>query len=313
MEDRPIDYGIEGTVFDIKRFATGDGPGIRTLIFLKGCPLSCVWCSNPESQSSRPEILYVRTKCVGCGACLAACPVEAIVADSSLGYVSRRDRCTACGRCVEACLHEARELVGRPMSVRAVMMTLRRDRRFFDHSGGGVTLGGGEPLLQSRFASEILRASRWEDIHTAIETAGQVPWPSLASVLPHLDLLFFDVKHLDPEASVEGTGQTGEQALSNLERVTESDFGGEIIVRVPFVPGFNDSDEVQRRIYSRVAGLRRVERIEVMPYHRFGMAKYAGLGRPYALEGVAPINKKDLAHLVRIGAECGIEVRIDST
>lgn len=300
-----------GRVFDIKRGATGDGPGLRTLVFLKGCPLRCRWCANPESQSVKPQVMYYPKLCVDCGKCVAACPTHAIRSDERFGLVTDEAACTACGLCEEACLYGARKLMGREMSVSDVMETVRRDKAHYINSGGGVTVSGGEPLMQPDFILALLKACKQDGIHTAMETCGYASWESLAAVLPYLDLIFYDLKIVDAKDHKEATGRDNARILENLKKLNMA-YGGEIIVRIPYIPGYNDDIKTQEGIYRYVGCLKRVNRIEIMPYHRLGESKYTGLGREYALSGVPQVKKQDITHLIQLGEQCGVPVQIDS-
>ena len=301
----------KGIIFDIKRFATGDGPGIRSLVFLKGCPLMCKWCANPESQRTEPEIIYYRNKCTGCNKCVEKCPTQAIKHDQKYGLIIDREKCTTCGKCMEVCYYGARELIGKDMSVSEVMEIIHKDKKYYDNSGGGVTLTGGEPLLQPEFTKELLKACKKSGINTAIETSGSAKWQYLNEILPYLDLIFYDFKHIDSELHRQYTGVDNERILENLRKVNDT-FEGEIIVRIPFITDINDSEENQIRMYKHISQFNKIKKIEIMPYHRFGIPKYYGFGRDYKLEDLKPVNKNDLNHLCDLGMIYGMKVQIDS-
>lgn len=265
-----------GLVFDIKRFAIHDGPGIRTTVFLKGCPLVCACCHNPESQDPAPEIVVRAGRCVGCGECLDACPVGAASLAPS-GPAKDSARCLRCGSCADACPTGARERAGRAMTAAEVVAEVVRDRLFYAESGGGATVSGGEPLLQPRFLAALLRGCREAGIHTALDTCGHAPWEDLARVLPWTDLVLFDLKHPDDRAHAAFTGVSNATILDNLRRLSAA--GQAVIVRVPVVPGFNDDEPTARALASVVAGLSDPPAVELLPYHRLGIDKYARLGR----------------------------------
>ena len=272
-------------IFNIERYAVHDGHGIRTLVFLKGCPLRCLWCANPEGQSPEPDLLYAEVDCIGCGACVEVCPQEALQLDGG-GLVRDDSRCRICGLCVGECYAQALQLDSRLMSVDEVMTEVKKDMRFYRRSGGGVTLSGGEPVLQKEFAAAILKACREEFLSTAIETCGHYPWEHMAALLPWLHQVFYDVKHISPQVHERLTGRDNELILANLRRLAVSDV--ELVVRVPIIPGLNDEDENIAGIARMVKGLSERCSMELLPYHNLGMAKYRKLSMRYELGDVIP-------------------------
>lgn len=266
-----------GIIFDIRRYSIHDGPGIRTAVFFKGCPLACAWCHNPESQSYRPELLLRSGRCISCGSCVGACQPDAI--DNLYGV--DRERCINCGKCVIVCPAEARELVGRQLSVNEVMAEIDSDRVFYDQSGGGVTFTGGEPLAQPRFLLDLLTACRRRGLHTAVDTSGYAPWPILNETRPLADLFLYDLKLMDDARHIQWTGVSNVEILSNLRRLSEA--GHQILVRIPVIPGINDDEANLRAAGEFLVSLPHVPFVELLPYHNIAETKYAGLGRKYAL------------------------------
>jgi pyruvate formate lyase activating enzyme len=283
---------LTALVFNIMRFATHDGPGIRTTVFFKGCPLSCQWCHNPESQNFRPEVLYFEERCRHCGECVAECPEHAL-RQTVGGQVELSGVCRSCGHCAEVCQAEARQLAGTRMGLQEVVGEIEKDLIFFEESGGGVTLSGGEPLAQ--FAAALLRACRDRGIHTVLETCGYAKPDTFRSVVRLADLVLFDVKLMTAAAHREYTGLANTGILPNLEELFAR--GREVIVRIPLVPGINDTDEEVER-FARYLGRFPGCRVELLPYHRVGSAKYARLGRTYKLKDTA---EPAAAEIVRVG------------
>jgi pyruvate formate lyase activating enzyme len=295
---------LMGVVFDIKHYAIHDGPGIRTTVFLKGCPLNCAWCHNPESKRPQPEFMWWPTRCIGCRSCVEGCPEGAVNIGDRL--VIDETLCVGCGVCVEGCYAEALELVGVEMSVEEVMEEVLRDSEFYRESGGGVTFSGGEPLMQPLFLAELLKACRGEGLHTAVDTSGHADPAALENIIDHTDLFLYDVKHMDPERHRSYTGATNELALSNLALLR----GREVVIRAPIVPGVNDDEENIGRMGEYVSGLGFTE-ICLLPYHRVGSEKAQRLNRETAPPFVAePPTEESLERLREVLTGYGLNVKI---
>jgi pyruvate formate lyase activating enzyme len=295
----------EGRILRIERFAIHDGPGIRTTVFLKGCPLRCTWCHSPESQLAQPEFMPRPERCVRCLGCNAVCPHHAVGPAADGGPVAP-DECETCGACAEACPTGARELVGRTMSVDSLMSEIERDRIFYDESDGGVTFSGGEPLMQPVFLREMVSVCRASAIHVAVDTCGHVDTSALLDIARDVDLFLFDLKMMDEERHRAFTGASNVRILQNLERLAA--VHGNILVRFPFIPGVNDDDDNVRDMGAFLASLR-LTRVDVLPYHRAGIAKYDRLQRPYQLPDTQPPSPDQVTHAVRLLESCGLIVR----
>ena len=297
-----IDYTLSGTVFNIQRFSLHDGPGIRTIVFLKGCPLSCKWCSNPESQGVKPVIMYNESECMHCGRCVSACKRGAIDPQNP-GHIDR-SKCVSCGECANVCPAGALVLKGTTMTVEQVILELKKDATTFRRSGGGVTLSGGEPLLQNEFATEILKACKAQGWTTAAETTGCVPVESIERAVPYIDTVLLDIKHMDAEMHKKFTGMGNETILMNAPRIAQI---SQTIVRVPVIPGFNNTKEDISKITAFARTLTGVRTLHLLPYHNLGSNKYDLLGKDYYLKDVSPLKPEDMEEYKSIVENSGLQ------
>lgn len=284
---------LKGIVFNIQRYSTQDGPGIRTCVFLKGCPLRCAWCSNPESQVTSPEIVIDPALCRNCGSCERVCPVSAIFPATG----SRRtdnSKCTLCSACIDVCPANAIRLYGRLLKVSEVLDTVLRDKSYYLRSGGGLTVSGGEPALQWEFTNALTRAAKAEGIGTLVETCGHAPWEYLEKALEFADMVFYDLKLADDILHRYYTGQGNGLILENLHKV--SLYKERLTVRIPLIPGINDSEKELSAIGEIIKSLPHVERIGILPYHRFGVKKYILFDRKYGFEDTSPPDERTISY-----------------
>jgi pyruvate formate lyase activating enzyme len=296
-----------GEIFDIKKFAIHDGPGIRTTVFFKGCPLSCWWCHNPESLGTAPQRLYHRERCIGCQECLAACSNGAIrVFDGQLLWTAENCRC--CRSCERACPAEAVEFVGRTMTVDQVVAEITKDTLFYDQSDGGVTISGGEPLMQPSFLMQLLDACGGRGIHRTVDTSGHADTQILLETAARTDLFLYDLKHMDPEKHFIYTGVSNEMILTNLKQLSHQ--GARIIIRFPVIPGINADEENIGRTGALAASLSGVIGINILPYHCAADAKYRNLDLQNKAAGLQRPSEDVIATVARQLASYDLEVKI---
>jgi len=320
---------LSGTIFDIKKYAIHDGPGIRTTVFFQGCPLTCWWCHNPESQSHRPVLFYRNSRCMLCGACVAVCPQHGIKLfpstngmdagsenpgegeDGKGRAITDRSICSRCGQCAAACYYGAREISGREMTPAEVMAEIERDLPFYDQSGGGVTFSGGEPLLQPAFLAALLGACKQMGIHTVVDTCGYAAWDVIEPLVGEVDLFLYDLKLMDDIRHMKYTGVSNRRVLSNLQRLSEN--AAQIEIRIPLIPGINDDAENLTQTAAFIAGLPDIAAIELIAYHHTAAAKYESLDLPYKLPEVAPPSIDDMEGAASFFDDIDVVVKISNS
>jgi len=294
-----------GIIFDLRRYSIHDGPGIRTAVFMKGCPLACRWCHNPEGRSFSPELFFRRNRCILCNDCLSVCPNNAISRHEEEIFFDR-SRCEVSGNCVVACPAVALEISGRAMSVKQVLAEIERDRTFYEQSHGGVTFTGGEPLSQPRFLLELLSACRTRSLHTAVDTSGFTPWPILNEIRPFVDIFLYDLKLMDEARHIEWTGVSNSDILSNLQRLSGA--GHEILVRIPVIPEINDDTENINAIGEFLASLPHVPPVELLAFHDIAQAKYTSLGMEYGMKSIHPPTQSKMQASIAVLKRFGLQV-----
>lgn len=296
---------VKGFIFDIKRFAVHDGPGIRTTIFLKGCSLHCSWCHNPESYSPKPQLAYYEHKCINCGECVLVCPAGAHKMQDGQ-HVFNREKCIACGRCEEVCLGKALRLYGREIIVDEAVQAVLEDKTFYDRTGG-CTLSGGEPLLQVDFCEAVFKVLKCENIHCAIDTCGSVGWEKFEKVLPYTDMFLFDLKHMDAKRHMEYTSRPNELILENLKRLSQLSMPIEICI--PMIPGFNTDKKSITAFGEFLGKLDNITDIKLLAYHDLARSKFAALGMEDTMPKVDLPTDRQMSEFVKQLQVFGLNVK----
>ena len=301
---------MEGNIFNIEHFAIHDGPGIRTTVFLKGCPMACIWCHNPEGLSGKRHMIRYDKRCIGCGECVKGCPQGALEMSTAHGIVHDAGKCIACGKCVDICCANAIEMVGGTMSSRQVADVVLKDVTFYDESGGGVTFSGGEPLAQWAFVKECSQLLKQRGIHIAMETSGCVRQDVIQEIAPHVDLFLYDLKHIDSAVHEKYCGMGNERILENLQ--TLSAMGKEIIIRMVVVPGVNDAPETVERLCAFLAKIHGIRSISLLPLHKSATEKYRRLGRDFPIADFQVPDEERMAAVAQLFKHRGFMVQIGS-
>ncbi len=295
----------KATIFDIQRYSVHDGPGIRTLVFFKGCPLNCKWCQNPESIDRNPEIAFFENKCIGCGECANVCPKDAIVFEK--GSRVNRELCDRCGKCSEVCYAEALTVIGEKHSIQSLLDVVERDRPFYEQSGGGVTVSGGEPTVQIEFLGNFLEAAKQAGLNTVIETCGAFAWSKFEAILPHLDIIYFDLKAADNDEHKRLTGLGNEHILANARRIVESE--KKLVFRIPLVPDMTATEENLSGLIELLKELGQDE-VHLLPYHKMGESKLQRIDSHLETLCIEPLSEERIAEIRGYFEAAGLKVSI---
>ena len=297
---------ITAAITGIQRYSVHDGPGIRTIVFFKGCPLHCQWCQNPETQSPNIEMILNPDLCIGCGSCEVVCPRKEAKPFQN-GYDFNRSLCLSCGECQRVCFTEARKLNGKIVSLDQVEEEILRDSVFYNNSGGGVTVSGGEPLIHKTFVLQLFKRMKAHNINTAVETCGYVSWDNIKTILPYTDLFLYDIKAMDPATHKKYTGQNNDLIIQNFKRIRQA--GADVIIRIPLIPDVNDNENMYRDV-AKLAIENNVGMIHIMPFHQMGSSKWKGMGMNYKFENIAPLSMDRAEKAKKYFTDKGIEVHI---
>lgn len=297
---------IRGTIFNIQRYSIHDGPGIRTTVFLKGCPLNCWWCHNPESQGYEPHLILWEERCIRCGDCISVCPEGAILPGEGPPKIDE-NKCSYCGACAKVCPATALEIIGETVTVEHVMEEIKKDLIFYDQSGGGATFSGGEPLMQPKFLNRLLAECNKTGIHTVVDTSGYASWGVLSAVSELTDLFLYDIKHMDDLVHTKTVGTSNGVILDNLKKLSK--VHDNIIIRIPLVPGINDSQNNLREMARFISSIN-IKKVNILPYHRTGTDKYGRLGREYKLGKVREPSKEATERVKEVFSGYGLSVKI---